>query len=627
LERAATLVDLIVASASATLPRGVDALVIRDYELDKYTPKGCGRRSIEWAGMVSETRIGSQRLVDHLRYDGISLWWFIERPFFSTAKEAVLVIEQTERLLQEQSPKHVLIMGMGNLGGIIATVCDRHGVEYTLRGSKTDAHLERLLDELKIAGGQLLIRRKERRRKRMIRPEICSGPSEGRRILFFAPSVNWRSAWNYEKGMQESRDVYMGGVIGEARRRGYEAICVDVDYPLEGTMNVLREKTETRDVAWIPFERYLGDDVVKTLRANPNYPKLKQAYRFISRSSEFRERLEYHSIPLWIFLRSRLRRLFSELHILNYARLIEGARKMLRTERPGAVCMTYETGVYAKAVIAAGQEAGIHTVAIQHGFLSAESIEYMHSKSAVTNLQEGCPIPTKTAVGGAYAARLLTRVGSYPTRSVVVTGYPKYDQLAELKKHESVLRKEQILKSLGLSPLNKTIMLASGAFLPKYGSRQEYDRYILESMLNLFSRRRDIQLIIRLHPMEDGRMQARLIEGRRVPVAIVKGEKDELVWASDLFVTVNSTTALEALILGKQVLMLDVSDTGVPSVDLGNAVVKFRLDDLHTCVEAAIDRPITALTRRAIARQVERHANTVDGRASARVMNVLSDLM
>jgi len=620
------LFDLIVASASAKLPRSVNALVIRDYELGRYTPKGCARRSIEWTEMISETRIGSQRLVDHLRYDGISLWWFIERAFFSTAKEAVLAIEQTERLLQEQSPKHVLILGMGSLGGIIAQVCDRHGVEYTLRGPRTDAHLERLLDELKIAGGQLLIRSKELRRKRMVPPAIGDRASGRPRILFFAPSVNWRSVWNYEKSMQESRDVYMGRVIEEARRRGYESICVDVDYPIEGTMNVLREKTKTRDVTWIPFERYLSDDVVKTLKANPHYPKLKQAYHFISRSSEFKERLEYHSIPLWSFLRSRLRRLFSELHILNYARLIEGAREMLRTERPDAVCMTYETGVYAKAVIAAAQETGIHTVAIQHGFLSAESMEYMHSKSAVTNLQEGCPIPTKTAAGGAYAARLLTRVGSYPTGSVVVTGYPKYDQLAELKKHESVLRKEQILESLGLSPLNKTIMLASGAFLAKYGSRQEYDRYILESMLNLFSRRHDIQLIIRLHPMEDGRMQATLIEGRRVPVAIVKGEKDELVWASDLFVTVNSTTALEALILGKQVLMLDVSDAGVPSVDLGNAVVKFRLDDLHTCIEAAIDRPITASRLRAIAQQVERHANTVDGRASARVMDVLRDL-
>jgi hypothetical protein len=577
--------------------------------------------------MISETRIGSRRLVDHLRYDGISLWWFIERAFFSTAKEAVLAIEQTERLLQEQSPKHVLILEMGSLGGIIAQVCDRHGVEYTLRGSRTDAHLERLLDELKIAGGQLLIRRKEHRRKRMIRPAICSSPSEGRRILFFAPSVNWRSVWNYEKSMQESRDVYMGRVIEEARRRGYESICVDVDYPLEGTMNVLREKTETSEVTWVPFEQYLVDDAARRLKANPDYPKLKQAYHLASRSSEFKQRLEYHSIPLWSFLRSRMRRLLSELHVLNYARLIEGARKMLRAERPNVVCMTYETGVYAKAVIAAAQEAGIPTLAIQHGFFSAESIEYMHSKSAVTSLQEGCRIPTKTVVGGAYYAELLTRMGSYPAESVVITGYPKHDQLAELKRHESALRKEQILKDLGLSPLKKTIMLASGAFLSKYGSRQEYDRYILESMLNLSSRRRDIQLIIRLHPMEDGRMQEKLIEGKRVPAAIVKGEKDELVWASDLFVTVNSTTALEALILGKQVLMLDVSDVGVPSVDLGNAVVTFHLDDLHKCIETAIDEPTPTSRLRAIARQVERHANTVDGRASVRVMDVLSDLV
>lgn len=37
--KAATLVDLVVASASAKLPRSIDARIVRDYELGRYTPR------------------------------------------------------------------------------------------------------------------------------------------------------------------------------------------------------------------------------------------------------------------------------------------------------------------------------------------------------------------------------------------------------------------------------------------------------------------------------------------------------------------------------------------------------------------------------------------------------------
>lgn len=620
---------VIIASESAKVPFSwKDAEVFRRGQLNLFAERGASRRAIEWTQLLAEMKVDGKRLVDMLRYDGASLWWFIHTLVFSTAKEAVFTIEQTERLLREKTPDELLIADLGRIGQLVAGVCEHNGVKYTIQGSHEWPLASSVIDDAKIAAGSLLIRVKEFRRKRAGSILAAKAAERAPSVIFLSPSVNWRAVWSFEKGRYEKRDVFMGRVIEEIKALGCEVSCVDIDYSLGGRIGILREKVEKAGLRWVPFERYVNPEVTSRLRRNPRFQELKTAFQLISEDERFKESLQYHSIGLWSFFEGRFRRVLSKLHLLNYARMLETAREMLRIEKPDAIGMSYETGAYARAATVAAQEAGIPTLGIQHGFITPDSVEYIHTKVAHAKSDDGCPIQTKTAIGGRYSLEVLTKQSAYPVDSLVVTGYPRHDDLVELMKNERLLNRDALLTTLGLSPSRKTVMVASGGFHAKYGWYNEYDRDVLEALLELASKRTDLQLVVRLHPMEDGRMQRHLIESHVGASAVtVKGERNDLLAASDLFVTVNSATALDALILGKTVLMLGPGGEEIPQVDLGDAVLRYGIDNLAQQVVGIIENPVSEEQARLKAKaEIERHANTVDGKASARVAKILDDM-
>jgi CDP-glycerol glycerophosphotransferase (TagB/SpsB family) len=187
--------------------------------------------------------------------------------------------------------------------------------------------------------------------------------------------------------------------------------------------------------------------------------------------------------------------------------------------------------------------------------------------------------------------------------------------------HQSSLDKTNLLESLGLNPSKKTIIYISGGFYAKYGWFPEYDKEILARMLDTAKSHTNLQLIVRLHPMDDGKYQRSLIrQYSSVNSAITRGERNDLMWASDFVVTVNSSLALDALILHKLVFMLENSTRIAPGIDLGKAVVQFNLENLKELIQRALDEPdhFTELSERAT-HEVVRHSNHVDGRASMRI--------
>ena len=584
-----------------------------------------------WVQQVPDLELQHVRLHDLLKFGGTSLWWFIHTLFYASAKEAILTIEQTNHLLESKSPDKVLIAGMPGIGEAIGQVCKMRAVGFETYKSESNPAIEQLADVSKIIGGSIMLRIKETRRRRKggasFRP---NGGGEGK-LLFVSPSVNWRTVWNYSDSQEEKRDVFMGGIMDNASRLGYDVVCVDVDYSINGRVNLLETKIRNDKYRWIPFEHYLTREALAGLNQDDQYSKLKDIFGMMNESQAFKDKLQYNSVTLWNFLQSRIRRLLSSLHVLTYARILRAANEMIRIEHPDAVIMSYETGAYARATIVAARNAKVPTIGVQHGFVSPESVEYMHRKLVGAEEWEVCPIPTKTAVGGSYTADLLTRLSSYPKESVVITGYPKYDDLAQMKQHEKTIDSARILSGIGLSDSKRTMMIASGGFHSKYGWPQNYDRAILELALSCISKREDTQLIVRLHPMEDGQMQRAVIReqaAHTVPVAIVKGERNDLLWTSDLFLTVNSITALEALILGKCVLMLDSAEGNFPTVNLGNAVIHFRLKDLPELIQGMLDDPTHGKPdEHAVSEQVALHANNVDGMASARVAEVVDHMI
>jgi len=127
--------------------------------------------------------------------------------------------------------------------------------------------------------------------------------------------------------------------------------------------------------------------------------------------------------------------------------------------------------------------------------------------------------------------------------------------------------------------------------------------------------------------MEDGVMQREIMVKHHGRGTIVKGERNDLLWTSDILVTVNSALAMDALILGKPILMLEGGGENVPIVDLGNAATLYSLENLRERVTNVLDTPdLPEEKRMEMQSQMVRHANSVDGHASFRATSILCEL-
>ena len=84
-------------------------------------------------------------------------------------------------------------------------------------------------------------------------------------------------------------------------------------------------------------------------------------------------------------------------------------------------------------------------MAIQHGVIG-ENVYYTHNPGDISKEVTApfCPIADKTAVYGPYYKRYLINKGHYVPSSVVVTGQPRYDELAKT----NLFNKEKICKEM-----------------------------------------------------------------------------------------------------------------------------------------------------------------------------------
>jgi len=141
----------------------------------------------------------------------------------------------------------------------------------------------------------------------------------------------------------------------------------------------------------------------------------------------------------------------------------------------------------------------------------------------------------------------------------------------------------------------------------------------------------NVQLIVKLHPAED--QHAPLYKQNRsyVPL-VVKGNKgiSELLYVCDAMITKSSTTAIEAAILDKPIIVLNLS--GKPDVmsyvQKGVALGVYKEGDFAKAVEDALYnsevRQELAKTR---GKFVYDYAYIQDGKASERVANLITEVI
>ena len=324
-------------------------------------------------------------------------------------------------------------------------------------------------------------------------------------------------------------------------------VGIDVDYSFVGDTEILEQRLD-ESLLWIPLEGLLN-----------NLPKKNKSDFFISfykkliLNKDFQDLFTYEGINFWSRIESDFKKISTSYYLPFLIDMIEQFEKTLQISKPKAILIPYEKGSYALALIIACKKLGIKTIGIQHGaFDSLGHNDYAHTYLQSEKTPFGIPIPTHMLVWGNSSKNFLINKG-YPKNKISVIGNPEFYDMKKIKKDQNTLRIK-----FNFPTETKIILFTTSKLQRGYISdeKRAYDEYVLEELLNLYSNDPNYIIILKPHPVKEPTyVYEEIIKKYDAKNCFIKTENIlELVQLSDLLISVESSTIIDAIALGKMVI-------------------------------------------------------------------------
>ncbi len=356
-----------------------------------------------------------------------------------------------------------------------------------------------------------------------------------------------------------------------------------------------------------PTQRSLG----KARRLARDFEPL---WRDLQEDTAFRDALTYRDIPLSEVLEVRFRRFFRE-GLPALIADIEGAHWLVRRLKPRVMVVAVDVSPAARALSRTLVRHGVPVLVLQHGAVSMDMGGFH-----VMPLEGG-----RQAVWGNLPREWHLHRGKTP-ESQVVTGNPGFDAIAAGWDAPS----EEVRRRLGIDPQKGLILLAtewlSGtSSLATVEDEEKFIRHTLRAL----KRFPDHKVVVKLHPGYQPAYErlVRAIAAREgVAVTLAKTGLWDLLASSDVVIISSSTVGLEAMILGRPVVVVHTYQGAeeVPYVASGAALGASQPEEIAEAVERALhDAGAGEAMARARETFVPAYASKQDGLASERVAQLI----
>lgn len=456
----------------------------------------------------------------------------------------------------------------------------------------------------------------------------------GRKILFTSQDLMWRQITDYETGEIHKTDVFFDSLIKNLREKeGFNLVStyplVKYIYPFVSAVQsfkILLDKLKNWDIPHRPFNLYWAINIwAKEYKACRHFMKI---WKRIAKDEKFRQLCVFDDRDIFDLVSRKMR--FYFLVLFPYAvKRIEMSKRMLEQEQPDLILLINEYGIFERSLLIAGKSKGIATMAIQHGNITAFHQGYMYTSEEISS--EGkvsspyCPIADKTTVFGPYFKHLLSGVSAYPKESIIVTGQPRYDILDTLKKQYT---RENILKEYNVERSKKIVLWTTQCI----GFSQAENVNNLRAARSAMAQLDDCILVVKQHPREGQQYTQMISRYLGIPcsnIVLVSKTADTLclIWACDVMITHWSTTALEALALGKDLIIMNLGG-GPDKVDYvknGAALGVHREEELAEVIKKLLDSETDLAEKRR--EYIEQHLYKIDGKATLRVIDAVKELL
>ena len=331
---------------------------------------------------------------------------------------------------------------------------------------------------------------------------------------------------------------------------------------------------------------------------NPDRKEYKRAARELRsyytselrHDPRFQDLFKFNGINMLEILHSEMKQLLGK----DYITLGSNAayfQEVLQRIKPDILIVGCETARVNWSHVLLAKSNGIPILEVQHGIFTHLTMIYP-------------PISDKCAVGGEYYKEIYLKGGAKKDQ-VIVTGWPKLDGLVDQPNRDLSKTRREVL--FATQPIDLDLNLK-----------------VIETIGTCFDHLNGVHLIVKPHPREDPKAYTETCTlFKSVTLCSNQENTSSLVASADVLITVSSTVAIEAILLDKPIVCLNMSNDESVYTSSGAALNVTKYEDIIPAIKDALHNDVV-LENLADARKVFTYQHTYhrDGKASKRVADL-----
>jgi hypothetical protein len=564
-----------------------------------------------WIKRLRLVRYGDETMRERFRYRGDSLWWFTEIYLHKMRRleTAIAAIAALDAAITADAPARLLVHATDPVVREATTAfgaARRLPVDFD---GTADRAPSRWWTSRLVKWSASLSRVRSRPRPAM---------PQGARVAAFVHTAFWRAGRD-----DEAAERYVGPILDALRARIGDAIT----YVGVGPRRNFRARRW-----WDPVVAAGGDRPrVVPVEQLASRAALHDAFalwehrdalaREITAGPSIREAAVVDGCDLWPVLSRELEDA-ARVQWTWSARAMDEAGAAIDVLAPDVVLTYAEAGGWGRAIVLEARRRGVPSAGAQHGFIYRHWLNYRHEPDEIAPRADGdagFPHPTKTLVFDRYAAADLERRGHLPAASIEVTGSPTLDALAARVRAQPNGDRAELRRTLSVPADGALAVLAA-----KFTEIKDE----LPSLFAAVAARPSLRLVVKTHPAETPDGYRTLAVGiSNISVAGADADLAQLIGAANAIITMNSTVAIDGLVLGVPALVVGLPNNLTPFVDAG-AMRGADRDSVGEALDALLyDRQARADQLAAAARFVSQFAMRADGGAAGRAAEAILALM
>jgi hypothetical protein len=507
-----------------------------------------------WIKRLRLVMYDGQTMRERFVYRGDSLWWFTELFLHKMRRldTAVAVTLALEALRAREAPARLRV---DTDDRVVSDTADAFGRAHEIPVEATGPVSEpggRDRDSFLIGLTARLSR---------LRPARAIVPRQAR-VAAFVHTAFWRESSEEDGPEQES---YIGPVLSAlSERLGSNGLW----YVGVGPRQNFRARRWWDPVTTIGSPRPLVTPIERLSRrvdlkdSLALWSQRQELAKAVTTGSGVRAAGMFREIDLWPVLRREL----ESVALLQWpwsARAMDEAASAIDALMPDAILTYAEAGGWGRALVLEARRRGVRSIGLQHGFIYRHWLNYRHEPDEMARQGDdrGFPAPDKTLLFDGYAAQSLESAGHFPPASLMVTGNPGLDGLTRRLAQVADGDRAAIRASFGVKDDQRIVVLAA-----KFSEARAH----LPGLAAALRTRPRVQLVVKTHPAETPELYAAPFAGLpNVTVTPAAADLARVLAVADGIVTVNSTVALDALVLHIPSLVIGLPNNLSPFVSAG----------------------------------------------------------